>query len=100
MVVIGILGNGTQCIGMLEEDGTLSNVYIIIIQPTPQGQQGIKCMLVPPFQPFDMEKSIPKVDSRFIMSTIPAPKELADVYTTRVTGIVMANPQDVANIIK
>jgi len=100
MIVIGLLGTGAQCVGTLEEDGSLSNVFLLMVQPPQPGQQGIACALIPPFQPFDMDKPLKKINSSFIMSTMVASKELADVYMTRASGIVIAKPQEVSRILK
>jgi len=100
MIAIGILGSGVQCIGTLEEDGSLSNVFLLLVQPTQPEQKGTACAMIPPFQPFDMDKPAKRFDSTFILSTMAAPKELADVYITRVSGIIIAKPQEVSRILK
>lgn len=99
MTHIGLLGSGALCIGKLEEEGgDMFDVFILLLQPPPQGAQGVACALVSPFQPFGVDKAMKKIDKHHIVSTISAPSELASVYMQKVTGIVTATPKDVAMV--
>ena len=87
MIMLGVLDTGIHCVGRLEADGSLSNVYIVSVQYYKQGDPTVICDLVSPFHPFDQDEPLKAVNSQRILGTMVPPKELMDKYRDRVDGV-------------